>query len=92
MKKQIIIFISSLILLTQQIKADEINLDPQLKELTEKFNYLIECINKEFKDTKEFQIKQWEKGKKQNIKNLKVVQHKLTGFFSDLPLNNKDKN
>jgi hypothetical protein len=91
MKKQIIIFISSLILLTQQIKADEINLDPQLKELTEKFNYLIECINKEFKDTKEFQIKQWEKGKKQNIKNLKVVQHKLTGFFSDLPLNNKEK-
>ena len=91
MKKQIIIFISSLILLTQQIKADEINLDPQLKELTEKFNYMIECINKEFKDTKEFQIKQWEKGKIQNIKNLKVVQHKLTGFFSDLPLNNKEK-
>jgi len=91
MKKQIIIFISSLILLTQQIKADEINLDPQLKELTEKFNYMIESINKEFKDTKEFQIKQWEKGKKQNIKNLKVVQHKLTGFFSDLPLNNKEK-
>jgi len=92
MKKQIIIFISSLILLTQPIKADEINLDPRLKELTEKFNYIIECINKELKDTKEFQIKQWEKGKEQNIKNLKVVQHKLTGFFSDLPLNNKDKN
>tara|TARA_A100001234_G_C12586094_1_gene368341 strand:+ start:867 stop:1145 length:279 start_codon:yes stop_codon:yes gene_type:complete len=92
MKKQIIIFISSLILLTQPIKADEINLDPRLKELTEKFNYIIECINKELKDIKEFQIKQWEKGKEQNIKNLKVVQHKLTGFFSDLPLNNKDKN
>ena len=92
MKKKIIIFISSLILLTQPIKADEINLDPRLKELTEKFNYIIECINKELKDIKEFQIKQWEKGKEQNIKNLKVVQHKLTGFFSDLPLSNKDKN
>lgn len=92
MKKQIIIFISSLILLIQPIKADEINLDPRLKELTEKFNYIIECINKELKDIKEFQIKQWEKGKEQNIKNLKVVQHKLTGFFSDLPLSNKDKN
>ena len=91
MKKQIIIFISFLMLLTQPIKADEINLDPRLKELTEKFNYIIECINKELKDTKEFQIKQWEKGKKQNIKNLKVVQHKLTGFFSDLPLVDKDK-
>lgn len=92
MKKKIIIFISSLILLTQPIKADEINLDPRLKELTEKFNYIIECINKKLKDTKEFQIKQWEKGKEQNIKNLKVVQHKLTGFFSDLPLSNKDTN
>lgn len=91
MKKQIIIFISSLILLTQHIKADEINLDQHLKKLTEKLNYMIECINMEFKDTKEFQIKQWEKGKNQNIKNLKVVQHKLTGFFSDLPLNDKEK-
>lgn len=91
MKKQIIIFISSLILLTQHIKADEINLDQHLKKLAEKLNYMIECINMEFKDTKEFQIKQWEKGKNQNIKNLKVVQHKLTGFFSDLPLNDKEK-
>ena len=91
MKKQIIIIISSLILLTQPIKADEINLDPRLKELTEKFNYIIECINTEFKETKEFQVTQWEKGKKQNMRNIKVVQQKLTGFFSDLPINHKDK-
>ena len=91
MKKQIIIIISSLILLTQPIKADEINLDPRLKELTEKFNYIIECINREFKETKEFQVTQWEKGKKQNMRNIKVVQQKLTGFFSDLPINHTDK-
>ena len=91
MKKQIIIIISSLILLTQPIKAYEINLDPRLKELTEKFNHIIECINREFKETKEFQVNQWEKGKKQNMRNIKVVQQKLTGFFSDLPINYKDK-
>ena len=91
MKKNIIVIISSLILLTQSIKADEINLDPRLKELTEKFNYIIECINRELKETKEFQVTQWEKGKKQNMRNIKVVQQKLTGFFSDLPINYKDK-
>ena len=58
MKKQIIIIISSLILLTQPIKAYEINLDPRLNELTEKFNHIIECINREFKETKEFQVNQ----------------------------------
>ena len=52
---------------------------------------LIECINREFKETKEFQVTQWEKGKKQNMRNIKVVQQKLTGFFSDLPINHKDK-
>ena len=91
MKKQLIIFISSLILLTQPVKADEINLDPSFKELNKKFNYIIECINKEFKDIKEFQIKQWEKGNEQNMRNLKMVQNKLTGFLSDFPLGDKDK-
>lgn len=91
MKKNIIVIISSLILLTQSIKADEINLDPRLKELTEKFNYIIECINRELMETKEFQVTQWEKGKEQNMRNIKVVQQKLTGFFSDLPINHKDK-
>ena len=78
-------------LLTQPIKAYEINLDPRLKELTEKFNHIIECINREFKETKEFQVNQWEKGKKQNMRNINVVQQKMTGFFSDLPINYKDK-
>ena len=66
---------------------------PHLKKLsilTEKLNYIIECINKEFKETKEFQITQWEKGKNQNVRNLKIVQHKLTGFFSDFPSNKQE--
>ena len=93
MKKIIIMLITALIFSTQTIRADEIDLDPHLKKLsilTEKLNYIIECINKEFKETKEFQITQWEKGKNQNVRNLKIVQHKLTGFFSDFPSNQQE--
>ena len=85
--------ITALIFSTQTIRADEIDLDPHIKKLsilTEKFNYIIECINKELKETKEFQITQWEKGKNQNVRNLKIVQHKLTGFFSDFPSNQQE--
>ena len=63
MKKQIIIIISSLILLTQPIKAYEINLNPRLKELTEKFNHIIECINRKFKETKSFKLINGKKAK-----------------------------
>ena len=58
--------------------------------LTKKLNHIIECIDKELKGTKEFQITQWEKAKNQNIKNLKIVQHKLTGFFSDFPTSKQE--
>jgi len=94
MKKIVIMLITTLIFTTQTIKADEINLEPHIKKLsilTERLNHIIECINKELKETQEFQITKWEEGKNQNVKNLKIVQHKLTGFFSDLPLNNKEK-
>ena len=85
--------ITALIFSTQTIRADEIDLDPHIKKLsilTEKLNHIIECINKELKETKEFQITQWEKGKNQNVRNLKIVQHKLTGFFSDFPSNQQE--
>ena len=85
--------ITALIFSTQTIRADEIDLDPHIKKLsilTEKLNHIIECINKELKETKEFQITQWEKGKNQNVRNLKIVQHKLTGFFSDFPSNKQE--
>tara|TARA_B100000963_G_C22584097_1_gene652217 strand:+ start:530 stop:817 length:288 start_codon:yes stop_codon:yes gene_type:complete len=93
MKKIIIMLITALIFSTQTIRADEIDLDPHIKKLsilTEKLNHIIECINKELKETKEFQITQWEKGKNQNVRNLKIVQHKLTGFFSDFPSNQQE--
>ena len=93
MKKTIVILMTTLIFISQPIKAEEINIDPQMKKLsmlTKKLNHIIECIDKELKGTKEFQITQWEKAKNQNIKNLTIVQHKLTGFFSDFPTSKQE--
>ena len=52
---------------------------------------LANFINGEVEKTKEFQIKQWKEIKDQNRKKLKLVQHKLTGFFSDFPNPKGDK-
>ena len=41
--------------------------------------------------TKEFQIKQWKEAKDQNRKTSKLVQNKLSGFFSDFPNPKGDK-
>ena len=88
MRKIIVVLITILVFISQPIKAEENNLDPHIEKLSilaEKLNHIIESINKELKETKEFQITQWEEGKNQNIRGLKIVQHKLTGFFSDFP-------
>ncbi len=86
MKKKMIILISAFIILSQPLKADE----NKINKMAEKLNSIVECINREFEDTKEFQITQWSNAKKQKIKELKVVQHKLTGFFSDFPSNKQE--
>ena len=48
-------------------------------------------VKEEFEETKEFQIKKWKEAKNQNKKTFSVVQHKLTGFFSDFPNPKGDK-
>ena len=83
MIKKISIIVITFILLAQPLKANEPNLD----KLIEKLNIFVKCLNDEIKDTREYQINQWTDIKKQKVKELKIVQHKLTGFFSDFPLN-----
>ena len=41
--------------------------------------------------TKEFQVKKWKEAKNQNDKTFKIVNQKLTGFFSDFPNPKGDK-
>ena len=79
--KKIMISILFFIILIQPVNADESN----IKKLSQKFNQFWQCINKEVEHTKDYQIKKWTEAKQQNIKKLKIVQHKLTGFLSDFP-------
>ena len=64
-------------------------------ELIHKFNHFLNCFKKhietEVEETKEFQIKKWKEAKDQNRKTFKLVQHKLSGFFSDFPNPKGDK-
>ena len=82
-----VVFIISI----QPISASENNLN----EFTQKFNELLKCfkdnVKEEFEETKEFQIKKWKEAKNQNKKTFKLVQHKLSGFFSDFPNPKGDK-
>ena len=86
-----IITIVFFIISTQSVGANE----NKLNELSQKFNEFLKCFKKhieeEVEETKEFQIKKWKEAKNQNKKTFKLVQHKLSGFFSDFPNPKGDK-
>jgi len=83
--KKMIIALAIFIIFIQPVNANENKLD----ELSQKFNHFLNCFKKhieeEVEETKEFQIKKWKEAKNQNRKTFKLVQHKLSGFFSDFP-------
>ena len=81
MFKKISIVISAFIISIQPVNADESNIN----KLTQKFNLFWQCINKKVEETKDYQIKTWKKAKNENLKKIKISQHKLTGFLSDFP-------
>ena len=89
--KKMIITIAIFIISIQPVNANENKID----ELSQKFNHFFNCfkknIEKEVDETKEFQIKKWKEAKNQNRKTFNLVQHKLTGFFSDFPNPKGDK-
>ena len=81
MFKKILIVISTFIISTQPVNADESNIN----KISQKFNLFWQSINKKAEDTKDHQIKKWTEAKKQNAKKLKIVKNKLTSFFPDFP-------
>ena len=89
--KKMIIVLVVFIISVQSVNANENKID----ELSQKFNHFLNCFKKhietEVEETKEFQIKKWKEAKDQNRKTFKLVQHKLTGFFSDFPNPKGDK-
>ena len=89
--KKMMITLAVFIISIQPVNANEEKFD----ELSQKFNHFLNCFKKhietEVEETKEFQIKKWKETKDQNRKTFKLVQHKLTGFFSDFPNPKGDK-
>tara|TARA_A100000164_G_C21730097_1_gene687151 strand:+ start:648 stop:905 length:258 start_codon:yes stop_codon:yes gene_type:complete len=84
MINKITITLAAFSILTQTVNAEEKN-----NKLSQKFNQFWKCINEEIEETKDFQIKKWNKGKNQVSKNLMVGKQKLTGFFADFPEGDK---
>ena len=89
--KKMMIALAVFIISIKPVNANEEKFD----ELIHKFNHFLNCFKKhietEVEETKEFQIKKWKEAKSQNKKTLSIVQHKLTGFFSDFPIPKGDK-
>ena len=69
------------LILVQPVNAEESKLD----KFNQKFSQIIKSIKNEGKKTKDYQIKTWREAKNENLKKIKIVQHKLTGFFSNFP-------
>ena len=89
MRKKMVILITTLVFISQSVNANELN------KFNQKFNnffeLLIDKIQNEVEETKNFQIREWKEVKQKHQKSYKTVQHKLTGFFSDFPNPEGDK-
>tara|TARA_B110000305_G_C18780019_1_gene333568 strand:- start:161 stop:424 length:264 start_codon:yes stop_codon:yes gene_type:complete len=85
MINKITITLVALIVLIQTSNAEEKN-----NKSTQKLNQFWKCINKETDETKDFQIKKWNEAQNQTVKTLMVGKQKLTGFFSNLPINKQE--
>ena len=89
--KKMIIALSVFIISIQPVNANENKLDELSLKFSNFFNSFKKHIEEEADQTKEFQIKKWKEVKNQNRKTFKLVQHKLTGFFSNFPNPKGDK-
>ena len=92
--KKMMIALAMFIISIQPVNANETKtITPKEfgTAITEIPGKLANFINGEVEKTKEFQIKQWKEVKNQNRKKFKLVQNKLSGFFSDFPNPKGDK-
>ena len=84
MKKQNYIKKMTIILVMFVISIQSVNANEKsINKLSNIFNSYWESLNKEIKKTKDYQVREWQEAKKERTKSFKIVQHKLTGFFSN---------
>ena len=91
MRKKIVILITTLVFISQSVNANENKLNKFNQKFNNFFELLIDKVQNEIEDTKDFQIREWKEVKQKHQKSNKTVQHKLTGFFSDFPNPKGDK-
>ena len=84
-------------ILIQPVNADEEKVNKLNQELSHiaksiknEIGHIVKFIKNEIEKTKDYQINAWKEAKHKNFKNMNIVQHKLTGFFSDFPGRNND--
>ena len=73
------------LILVQPVNAEESKLDKFNQKFSQKFSQIIQFLKNERKKTNDYQIKTWKEAKNENLKKIKIAQHKLTGFFSNFP-------
>ena len=77
------------LILVQPVNDEESKLDKFNQKFnqkfSQKFSQIIQFLKNERKKTNDYQIKTWKEAKNENLEKIKIVQHKLTGFFSDFP-------
>ena len=71
------------LILVQPVNAEESKLDKFNQKFSQKFSQIIQFLKNERKKTNDYQIKTWKEAKNKKLKKIKIVQHKLTGFFSN---------
>ena len=92
MKKQNYIKKMTIILVMFVISIQSVNANEKsINKLSIIFNSYWDGLNKEIKKTKDYQVREWQEAKKERTKSFKIVQHKLTGFFSNFPTIKGDK-
>ena len=89
--KNMIITLVVFIVTTQSVNANENKLNKFKQKFNNFFELLIDKIENEIEETKNFQIREWKEVKRNHQKSYKIVQHKLTGFFSNFPNPKGDK-
>ena len=86
MSKKIVNTITKILvflILVQPVNAEEDKLDKFNQKFNQKFSQIIQFLKNERKKTNDYQIKTWKEAKNENLKKIKITQHKLASFFSN---------
>ena len=83
--KKMMIALTVFVISIKSVNANENQSNDFSQKLKDYFNFFHKYIQREIKETKEFQVKKWKEAKNQHDKTFEIVNQKLTGFFSDFP-------